>query len=90
VSPILAPNFENLAPALVITAEMDPLRDEGEVYAEKMNKAGSVADLIRVKGAPHTFMQLDEILEIGQYYNQEALRGIGKAFGVQPKSQAVS
>jgi acetyl esterase/lipase len=87
VSPILATKFAGLAPALIFTAEMDPLRDEGEAYGEKMKKAGSDAEVIRVKGAPHTFMQMDEILEIGQLYNKEALRGIGKAFGVQPKSQ---
>ena len=87
MSPILAPNFSGLAPALVIAAEMDPLRDEGEAYGKKMKEAGSDAEVIRVKGAPHTFMQMDEILEIGQLYNKEALRGIGKAFGWQPKSQ---
>ncbi|RAL61703.1 hypothetical protein DID88_002771 [Monilinia fructigena] len=41
VSPILATNFQNLAPALIMTAEMDSLRDEGEAYGEKMNAAGS-------------------------------------------------
>ncbi|EXJ92513.1 hypothetical protein A1O3_01065 [Capronia epimyces CBS 606.96] len=59
VSPILAPNFTGLAPALVLTAEMDVLRDEGEAYGAKMKEAGCEVDLIRFKGAPHTFMQLD-------------------------------
>jgi len=87
VSPILAPNFAGLAPALILTAEIDPLRDEGEAYGEKMKKAGSDVEVIRVKGAPHTFMQLDEILEIGQLYNKKAVQGIGRAFGFQPKSE---
>ncbi|KAI0020382.1 alpha/beta hydrolase fold-domain-containing protein [Xylariomycetidae sp. FL0641] len=86
VSPIKAPNFKGLAPALVITAEMDPLRDEGEAYAKKMVDSGSTADVIRVKGAPHTFMQMDGILEIGQLYNQKSLEALGKVFGVTPKS----
>lgn len=59
VSPILAPNFEGLAPALIITADMDILRDEGESYAARMEQAGCDVKLVRFKGATHTFMQLD-------------------------------
>lgn len=80
MSPIKATNFQDLAPALILTAEMDPLRDEGEAYGKKMNEAGSKAEIIRVKGAPHTFMQLDGILEIGQLYNRESVRAIGNAY----------
>ncbi|KAH8646241.1 putative esterase [Xylariales sp. PMI_506] len=81
VSPIKASNFGGLSPALILTAEMDPLRDEGEAYGKKMNEGGSKAEVIRVKGAPHTFMQLDGILEIGQLYNRESVRALGSAFG---------
>lgn len=78
ISPILAPNFSNLAPALVFTAEMDPLRDEGEAYAAKMNAAGSRAELIRVNGAPHTFGYLDGILEGGKMYNERVIAALKK------------
>ena len=80
VSPIRAPNFSGLAPALITTAEMDVLRDEGEAYGKKMNENGSKAEMIRVKGAPHTFMLMDDILEIGQVYNREVIRALGEAF----------
>lgn len=76
VSPMLAKNFEGLAPALVITAEMDPLRDEGEAYAKKMNEAGSMAEVHRIKGAPHIVMQLDGILGGGKEYNQVVVRAL--------------
>ncbi|KAM0818343.1 putative Alpha/beta hydrolase fold-3 domain-containing protein [Seiridium cardinale] len=82
VSPIRAPKFEGLAPALIFTAEMDPLRDEGEAYGKKMNEAGSKAEMIRVKGAPHTFMIHDAVLEIGQMYNRESIRALAAAFGI--------
>ncbi|OAL36305.1 hypothetical protein AYO20_04463 [Fonsecaea nubica] len=59
VSPIHAPNLKGLAPALVLTAEMDVLRDQGEAYAARMREAGCEVQIIRFKGAPHTFMQLD-------------------------------
>jgi len=78
ISPILAPNFSNLAPALVFTAEMDPLRDEGEAYAAKMNAADSRAELIRVPGVPHTFAHLDGILESGKMYNERVIAALKK------------
>ncbi|KAL7794644.1 esterase [Trichoderma afarasin] len=81
VSPIKAPNFKDLAPALIWTAEMDVLRDEGEAYGRKMNDAGSKAEIIRLKGAPHNFAHLDAILESGKTYNRKSIRALRHAFG---------
>lgn len=52
---MLATNFEGLAPALILTAEMDPLRDEGKAYGEKMITAGSHAEVICMKGMPRMY-----------------------------------
>ncbi|KAF1344265.1 alpha/beta hydrolase fold-domain-containing protein [Delphinella strobiligena] len=82
ISPLQHNNFSALAPALLITAEMDPLRDEGEAYALKMREAGCQVQSVRVKGAPHIFMQLDEILEIGRFYNHVSVEALKRAFGV--------
>ena len=87
VSPIKAPNFKGLAPAFVITAELDPLRDEGKAYAEKMNASGSKAEYVCVKGVPHIFMTLDDILEGGKFYNKVVVRAIGEALGCLERSE---
>ncbi|WNJ89840.1 alpha/beta hydrolase [Bosea sp. 685] len=58
--PTISTNFSGLAPALVITAEHDPLRDEGNRYAEALAAAGTPAELRCVKGSIHGFIRAVE------------------------------
>jgi len=56
VSPIREDNLEGVPTALVITAEYDPFRDEGELYAEKLKKSGVEVDVKRYDGVTHGFL----------------------------------
>ncbi|PVD26540.1 hypothetical protein C0Q70_14217 [Pomacea canaliculata] len=58
VSPYFRPSFIGLPPALVILAELDPIRDDGLAYAKKMQEAGVPTDILVVHGAPHVFFHL--------------------------------
>jgi acetyl esterase len=57
VSPIKRDDLAGLPAALIITAEHDPLRDEGELYGQRLAEAGVVVTVSRYAGANHGFVQ---------------------------------
>jgi acetyl esterase len=79
-SPLLATSHADLPPALVITAEFDPLRDEGETYAGVLEAAGVAVTTHRYDGQPHVFFQLSPIAPAGKELLQEISAFLTKAF----------
>jgi acetyl esterase len=72
-SPLLAKDLAGLPPALLITAEFDPLRDEGDAYAVELATAGIPVDHTCHPGMPHNFHALGGVLPQGR----EVLKTIG-------------
>lgn len=63
LSPLAAPDLSGLPPAVVATAELDPLRDQGDEYARRLQEAGVPVRHLRAPGLVHGFLHLPPVSE---------------------------
>ncbi|BAB05967.1 alpha/beta hydrolase [Halalkalibacterium halodurans] len=78
-SPLNA-DLEGVPPAFVVTAEFDPLRDEGEMYAQSLADAGVPVQAIRYNGVMHGFVSFYEVMERGDDALHQASMFLKKSF----------
>jgi acetyl esterase len=77
-SPLRAPSLAGVAPAVVLTAEHDPLRDEGVAYAQKLEQDGVAVQARTLEGQMHGFFTMVNVLPgsaVGIDYVAGAIRG---------------
>ncbi|MFN8624623.1 MAG: alpha/beta hydrolase [Candidatus Binatia bacterium] len=80
VAPLRAHDLHGLPPALVLTAEFDPLRDEGEAYAARLRAAGVATTLIRYDGMIHGFFGMGAVFDRARTALDEVAAALQTAF----------
>lgn len=82
-SPSLAADLSNLPPALVITAEYDPLRDEGEEYGRRLREAGVPVIVRRYDGLIHGFFNQALLIDKASAGVAETARTLRETFAAR-------
>ncbi len=85
-APLLANALSGLPPALVITAEFDPLCDEGEAYAQRLQEAGVAVTYSRYDGMIHGFFGMPAFIDRGRIAVGEASAALKAAFSEKARA----
>ena len=82
-SPMQAKDLSNLPPALILTAEYDPLRDEGELYGQGLQAAGVPVIIRRYNGLIHGFFGMALIVDEAKRAVKETTQTLREAFSAE-------
>lgn len=80
-SPLLAARHDGLPSATVLVAGFDPLRDGGEAYAQKLERAGVSTQLIEFRGQFHDFQLIDGLIPEAIDATEQLARALKRALG---------
>lgn len=86
IAPLRASDLSGLPPAIIVTADFDPLRDEGNAYAEALAAAGVSTEHVRARGHTHTSLTMVDMVVSGAPIRAQiagALRGFFAADNVK-------
>ena len=83
-SPLRAETLVGVPPALIVTAEYDPLRDEGEAYAERLRAAGIDVTCTRYDGEIHGFWGMPLLLDDAKTAMKQVCDALSAAFAAAP------
>ena len=78
---LIAANLKGLPPTTIINAEIDPLRSDGEILAEKLQAAGVTVTQKTYKGVTHEFFGMGSVVDKAMAAEQMGADALKKAFG---------
>lgn len=79
-------SLEGLPPATIITAQIDPLRSDGEALAKKLEKDGVKVDYRNYEGVTHEFFGMGAVVDKARDANAHVVSQLKKAFGTEGRS----
>ncbi|RDV16630.1 alpha/beta hydrolase [Pontibacter diazotrophicus] len=80
ISLIDAPNLQNLPPATIINAQIDPLQSEGQIYAERLEAAGVPVTAVVYEGVTHEFFGMAAVVPAAEEAQNLAAEELNEAF----------
>jgi len=84
ISPLLTSDLRGVAPALVQTARFDPLRDQGDAYAERLRDVGALQAVTEYPHAAHAFIATPGVNRGARHARREIVTHLQQAFARQP------
>ena len=78
---LVAANLKGLPPTTILTAQIDPLRSDGEILSAKLREAGVTVDYQSYDGVTHEFFGMGAVVDKAKEAEQRAAMDLKKAFG---------